>query len=560
MPERECAEDTKSLKWGDERARRLRALQELANQSGAANGIKGSEGANQDAPSRGDHGSLLPSAPILSQGPLSVSGMAVRHRVRQRWYLVMVCIVGVALLGVLVSHFMTPGKGTSQGVKASIVSIVPALDGLQCPQDVVWSPNGSEIAVLGYDRYCATDARINYSYEPGIVAVYAVETGKLVAKFQPDTAITSALELTRPAYVTPAPGGDASQQAIEYEQIAWSPDGTRLALTFTVSIITGVMPNGLLQATTIHGLSISDIQGGHAKVLAHTLKDSRDDYSGEWNTASGTYYTPSASSAETNHTAASGPNADWAIAPALTQAAVTYAWGVNGSLIPQQILTPGRATASVRSGAPAPVGRPDGGSAFAIWQPGEYVALTGARPGTNGSQVDLPGTYTFTTSFLAWSPDGQYVLSAYAQNWRVQTARQPAPAPQALSDLGLGGAPVLPVRDAALEAVLDATPITTPRPTGSGLVAWSPSGRFLAVQPITATDLDTVQPSQRAIRIYDYSTGAVVATLTPTASNQGQQTASYLRWSPSGQQFLLLDDALGTITIWSQDKLPSSER
>lgn len=235
--------------------------------------------------------------------------------------------------------------------------------------------------------------------------------------------------------------------------------------------------------------------------------------------------------------------------------AITYRWSSGGALIvPNQDAQSPTPDASPTGTTLAPVGVLNRNAEFTVWQPGDLTYMVQNSQG----QLEPPGAYSWTTSRLAWSPDGRYLLSLDDKTARIQPAGQTPPTQQALADFGLANAPVLPVRDAGLQAILAAMPANTAdRFTQSLRLAWRPDGKVVAVQPRFYRDDRAV--SQHAVTLYDCETGRKLATLLPHITmvhgayggNDG-----YLRWSADGSHLLLLDSALGPTTIWGPDQLP----
>jgi WD40 repeat protein len=239
-------------------------------------------------------------------------------------------------------------------------------------------------------------------------------------------------------------------------------------------------------------------------------------------------------------------------------AALSYQWGVHGALLAQ---TPLNTTAAPPAPAPGPVGNPDGGAAFTLWQPG--LAAPGYLRGSGGITT-APNLYLWESAFAAWSPDGRYLLTPVYAGGRVALAGQPAPSAADLAATGTTKTPILPARDTALTRLY-----TAMVPDASGAapdvqsVAWRPDGSVLAATGVPYFNPDTASlAAHTMVTLYDSASGRQLTTLNPAVDLShalgtpltGQPI--WLAWSPDGSHLLLLDAAIGTLTIWGPDALP----
>lgn len=523
--------------WRDTYERRLRAIRTMAQQNVAAS-------AGRAASRTGPDSSDTASAPAS----LSLAPRGMRSR-RGRLPLIVACVLALVIIAIVAVRALQSAPPSNVHAPGQLV-IDLTKDGIQCPQDFAWSPDGARLAVIGYQRDCPTlDPRL-YKSVPGIVGIYDSRRGVLLAKFQADQPIAAALHLQPVSDVTPvaSAGGPDLSPIVEYTHLLWSPDGKRLALTFWMSIITSVQytSNGASwTSTTINGLLLIDASGRHAQVLSHALGPG-EPVKGEWDvSARQLVSTPSGAAS------ASGPG----IGPLFAVPALDYSWEPDGTLAGHTLLS-----ASVLPPAPplAPIGNPDGGRSFTIWQPGE-VSLDNATFDTSGHErVYQPGTFVFTARLAAWSPDGRYLLTGDITSWRLRPAGVPAPSAETLRGLGLDRMPLLPVRDAALEAILDHPPVPSLRSGGNPVsLAWSPDGRMLAL-PLLGTDsAGQPAPAHDRVAIYDCATGKPLARLAPAMLvTNASSSDSFMRWSPDSARLLFYDQQMGSLTIWGPGKLP----
>lgn len=368
-----------------------------------------------------------------------------------------------------------------------------------CLMDTTWSPDSKQVAVLGYRQDCAKEKA-----EPGLVALYDARSAKPVGQVQPDGPIVRAL--------TPRSSGHA---VIYYHNILWSPDGGRLGITFVVA----------LPETALDGVLLIDTHGTHAQVLlqpemnySYLVWDLED-----------------------------GQPAQLAKVPPLSSAwmtntvpALTYRWGANGTLIPGTKLS---STIASPAPPPGPIGNADGGTSFSIWQAG-WADLT-TQNGNGPSHV--PGVYTWSTYFAAWSPDGRYLAQVLYLAGRLSVPGQPPVSHRTLVDFQMERLPLLPVRDLGLKQILQTFLVSAgPAGTSGVAVSWRPDGR-----------VEAANDTSSSVDLYDAATGRHLVSL------RAPLNASYLyglvvvvRWSPDGSHLLIAGSEWGPATLWGPGQLP----
>jgi WD40 repeat protein len=172
----------------------------------------------------------------------------------------------------------------------------------------------------------------------------------------------------------------------------------------------------------------------------------------------------------------------------------------------------------------------------------------------NGGQTTLiPGAYTWNVAFATWSPDGRYIVDPVSLTARIQLSGAKQPSHSSLQQMGLDAAPLVPLRDAGLDTVLQTMPKDTYDPsTQRVLLAWTSDARVLAAYP--SSYLVPVSQGGRAatVTIYDTATGSVVRTLTPPQQGIPSflRVDGALRWSPDGRHLTLYDPGLARLLIW----------
>ena len=339
------------------------------------------------------------------------------------------------------------------------------------------------------------------------MAVYDARSGRLLERFSTDNAVLRALRLSY--------AGESTIPEIDYNAILWSPDGRLLAVLFTV--VNGSDVN----AARFDGVLLSEVKSGHSRLLLQREQNSFLSYV-EWDLESGKLLP-----------AVLAP----AIAPLFpffinVSPAYTYRWGGNGALIPETLLT-NSALSSNSIRLAGTVGNPVGDASFTIWQPGRIVYTTQTESGSMNA-VDL---ISWSTIFTAWSPDGRYLAYPIAMAGLFEPSKEQSFG-QTLKNLQLDSVPLLAVRDAALQHILELMPKVNP--IESTMISWRFDGRVLAAYDSEVDELG----------LYNSTTGIELASLQlPTFIGGPLSGSSWMRWSPDGSRLFLLDRRMG-IAVW----------
>lgn len=403
------------------------------------------------------------------------------------------------LLAILASvRFQTPTSSPPRIVPEALAQT----GAFSCVMDAAWSPNSAYLAILGYHHDCTS-----YAPEPGLMAVYDVHTNRKIEQVALDAPALQALHRY-----------SVTNVGIFYHSILWSPDGTRLAVLFSVA--SSVAP--------FEGILLVDRDGGQVKVMLY--RDTSTTLANEylsWDIQQGKpasiAYTPLISHAFTYIVN--------------VPVAISYTWGGDGTLIPG-------ADPDISPILIGPTGNPDGGASFTPWQSGQ-VSLTYQN---GNSPVYLPGVYAWSTSFAAWSPDGRYIADGIDIAGQLTSPTILPMGEQAQEALQAAGLPTLPVRDAGMAQIvagLKVPTITSPG-TVEENVAWRPDGRVVAVMD-----------GSNHIDIYNCSSGHLLAALplpTGVASDIGGLIV--LRWSPDGRRLLASGPMIGAGVVWGPGQLP----
>jgi len=357
-------------------------------------------------------------------------------------------------------------------------------DGMACLVDAAWSPDAHFIAVLGYRQVCGQTLGA-----PAVLNLYELHASPVLKR---QLILDSALLGRR--FPLPSPSGHIGQgealaAMIAYTHVLWSPDGHRLACTFFIQA-----------APPTHGVVLMNSDGAVPQVLL-TQQVLSSPFSEEWQLS------PPRTHAFPRPRSLSVP------------AALAYHWGANGALTPDSRLADQTLPASSSVG---PVGNPDGGPSFSIWQPGVLSTMWGGTSSPRGSRLST----TWKTSFAAWSPDGRSLVEGIDLSALLKPQEQVEASQRAgcLSHHAL----LPPVREEVflqgffLEAAL----------------AWSPSGQALVAYT-----------PGKGIALYRCSDGYQLASFLLSAPDAASPAGSIaLRWSNDGAH-LLFCSAQGHLVI-----------
>ena len=179
------------------------------------------------------------------------------------------------------------------------------------------------------------------------------------------------------------------------------------------------------------------------------------------------------------------------------------------------------------------------------------MAVTYSAPGSRERVVTqaqygiaaVPGIYTWSTHFLAWSPDGRYLVDSFSLQGRLQVPGQPVPSSHMLSGLHMEQLPILTARDMALQHL---SMMLNPADLNV-MIAWHPQGFILAAYDSQTVDID----------LFDCLTGFEIASLrlpSPFA-NPILEGTPVIRWSPDGSRLFLFDPQLGMLMTWKVNGL-----
>ncbi len=405
------------------------------------------------------------------------------------------------------------------------LALDPAAYGMACVASAAWSPDSAKVAIIGARGGCAESN--SSAYYPAVVAIVSAKDGHRLASLQPDATVLNAFHLQAPRAGAPNIGPDATgapgvlfQPGISYTGVSWSPDSASVALTFSFAY-TGPPAAPRISVSGVYVGSIAGASAGASDggARAFGVKLSQQlPYVAEWNLKTGAPVVASS---------ALGPAIQGGTVAQLEPASLSYSWRPDGSLAGSGGLTTTNPPTRAQLG---PVGVPDGGMSFTVWQGMDVQADTGDPQHPQSAAVFLTGS-----DFLAWSPDGTYLLSAsYA--WRAQPSKQPIPSAAQLQQGGAASLPLLPIRDAAMDAMLSPQQGTHPYTFTSSSFTWSPDGKLLAA----IADGGARQISADVtVLIVDCASGKTLATLQAGNASTAYGNLASLQWSPNGKALLV---------------------
>ncbi|MGH2487004.1 MAG: hypothetical protein ACRDHE_13425 [Ktedonobacterales bacterium] len=452
---------------------------------------------------------------------------------RVLWIVTLVAVVAaLALYGALSSGALRVGGGAAhvagspKAAGAAGPTVIPlARDNIDCVADMTWSPDSASVAVLGYSAPGQCNG-------VGYLNVYNTTSKRLTAQVTLDTVVLRAL-----AGVNPNTNLNPS---LNYQRVLWSGAGHGLAVTFTIYTFLDAPNTNVSLAYS--GLVLLDNTGGHIGVLLQPYA-ANNAVATRWD-----LYTGKATILPAPTTTSGGSTYSYtSLAPALW-----YDWTPASLLVPSIPLSPVTAPpASPLTEASASIGSPVSDAQFSVWQPG-VAALDVSS--VNGQQTALiPGAYTWNAAFATWSPDGRYIVDPVSLTARIQVSGAKQPSQSSLQQMGLDAAPLVPLRDAGLGAVLLNMPKDIYAPASQRvLLAWNSDARVLASYPSSYLVPVSVNGRSAPLTIYDTATGSVLRMLTPP--RQGSPTFlrvdGALRWSPDSRQLALYDPGLARLLIW----------
>ena len=396
-------------------------------------------------------------------------------------------------------HQSSAGKSTPTSTASTSLRVNPASDGLFCPTQVAWSPDSTRIAVVGNAVNCTGAAS---GRTPGLILIYSAASGKLIERLQPDGAVLALPTIAQQVAANSAAGGLIS--TLTYQSLTWTPDSQALLMVFDLELL----PNPNACCTTVYGLQrLGVVDSSLTRTWIDTSGSSFAPFE-RWDLVAGV-----------------------ADVPPTPARATEYQWNAGSAL-------------AAAGPVGEPVGMPDGGQTFTVWQPGQLLFGTKSDKAT-GSTTVIPEDIAWLSNISPVSPDGRYFYPNMTGFGSVVP-----PSTQLL------GGPKLQPHDQALTALARKMMLTpSPSQNTTILVSWRPDGRYLAE---FAPDATNPNPAAFTTSVYGTVNGKLAKELRPDFTGLSRDTSGSLAllWSPDGSRLLLLDNLVGVLTMWGPSALP----
>jgi WD40 repeat protein len=438
-------------------------------------------------------------------GRMLVHWQQPQYRRVRRWLSngLLVCLIltflvtllnpSVGITSLLATYWSSLRAQPALTVKSSFLAaqgLTPVSNEIRCPVATAWSPDSSRVALLGYTQSCAQG-----QYVPAQINFYDVATAHQTTHWSPDGAILAALQsypgispsmqdylARKPDFAT----DHGATPVIHYLHMLWSPDHSRLALSFVA----------VNYVFAYAGLFLVHPDGSQAQVL---LEPERTGLAP--GTATPLLWDLQSKSVTTLAT----------LPPALT-----YTWDAHDQLTPASPLD---AQTDLSVYANSPPGNPIGERSFTIWQPG-HIAF------------QVLGVSLWSTNFATWSPDGRYFVTNFAFTGLMEPPGQAFPTVQNLNGLEVKDIPHLPTHDLALLSS-SVAPAQT--------LAWNPAGTLLAAYyPAGFVNIYNCQTGYLVHQLF-----SALGTTPPLTGS-----AALLNWSPDGRSLSLASPQGKLLTLW----------
>jgi hypothetical protein len=176
--------------------------------------------------------------------------------------------LGVALILAVALLRLLPGSVThvvSGGSSLQSVDLLATEDDLGCLVDAAWSPDGTRVAILGYQY---GDGCPDRQFVPAQITIYALAPAAVVARIPVDSMLARAVHpWPNQGSAAPHSGNrpDTYNYArIRYYDLSWSGDGRSLVMRFSVLYPPS---EGNTFQTAHAGLMVLDARGTQAQVI-----------------------------------------------------------------------------------------------------------------------------------------------------------------------------------------------------------------------------------------------------------------------------------------------------
>lgn len=466
------------------------------------------------------------------QATLSAFGRLGQHARPStlRWPMTFAFIgtIVVVIWALLVANRVGLGQapGASGVLHNRITLSTLATAGLRSPSSAAFAPDSHHIAVIGVLSNCGQ--RLSAPSCGHALAIYALSADGRSMSLERIIPLEALLGLGDS-------GSISSGLQATFTGMGWSPDGARVAVVFT--LFQGASRS--LASEVFSGLLVIAVAQQQATIIVGD---------------SGYFTSMTNGGALLPVWRLGAQNA----APAYTlEPGLTYAWNSQGFPYPITPLTGEVSLLPISAASNYPVGNPDGGAPFTIWQPGMVIG-----PDSAGLPPDQSA---FVSTFPSWTADGEETallrtgvalqapsgaIGAGDSTPTSDTHSIPAPAislPTALFPV--------PPRDAALATLQQAV-----GRAGWALAAWNPDGSLLASVNCFAKEGQTLTISATnnggSVGVWPLALGSHDPGCQGFGEDSDQPTGVYtvsnlgLTWSPDGSLVLISDSVAATLTLW----------
>jgi hypothetical protein len=389
------------------------------------------------------------------------------------------------------AHDPTATPTAPPATTAPVAPLALTLDvrqaGASCPEDVVWSPDGRQLAVLVTQGECLVRPATK---TPDLMLIYDVASGQVHAQIDLAALLT-------PAHASIGFDADIFGQS----PMSWSPDGRTLAIPVLLWSADSGAPDCV-------GLLLVPVDGSGANLIVGLRT--------------------------------------WVASPGSTvYSYVTRApiWDVATQTAVSQVALPLPPSPSYGWITPTSIAPSTAAGAFSTWQPGVLAAIP-----VNHQNAGFPVWEYYSSSTTRWSPDDRSVAADVVTQYLVGASQQ-APV-EVHGEMCLGerlplpcATTTLPAPDAAFAAVVArvraAAESSAPPYPNRVPLAWRPGGGLLAA----------MLPGGGGISLLNTADGRTDA-VAPGAGVTGLVGAPFFCWSPTGQQLAVITFHDDTVQVF----------
>lgn len=433
-----------------------------------------------------------------------ITSDVVSQPARRRAWPVLGIALAVVVVLVSVGVFWHPWQQEPAQKLDTTVNINLANEGVYCPVNAAWSPDGHSLAVLAQDEQCVDSENTASSDTSKYQVAIFDARGTLMKRIDLSAGIPQYMEHGTPTTT----GSSATSMTARFRWIVWLPDGRRLALPFVLFRAPG---NTDYSNEGTSGMAVIPVDGSQADITISSGLSAV----GYWDFQAKRAIRLNISDYPDR-------------SPPL--ASLAYQWTSEGKVVVAHAPSPND-----------PVGNPSGGQSFTVWQPG--TIMLDRQTGAIG----------YSSMFLPLSPDGRYLMLIGGFGAILDSG----------VDLDSSDHSRIAPRDAGLKAASERLKDPADPYAQNMSVAWRFDGkRIAAVDPNPLVDQVRTNFSQgipktsESVTIFDCTTGDKLLTLkTQTLVNRPSYPLNIstptLGWNGKGNALFLLDTNFDALSIWN---------